>query len=398
MLKNKCLKNIILLLFFSIYFNMFQANAATINASSCYYNDVQVAINSASGGDTVIIPSGNCTWAGGSLTFSKEITVSGAGKDQTVLIMSNPNEFFYVTGTTNNLRITGFTFDGNNSGGGIQLKGNHHGFRIDNCKFINTCCGSINRPITVGEGYCDGVIDHNEFINNNSRTDVLVYGDSDEDWNRPIVLGGSDGVVFVEDNTFTYNNLNLSNPEHVMSSGYGGRYVFRYNTIDAAYGGSLHLGGVIDAHGYCFYGRGTVSYEIYNNTIESDHSYRGMFIRGGTGVIYDNTFIGDFVKKIHLTNLRSFWSCTGSGVSPSTCTEGYPCRDQINDLYMWNNKLGGNTVTATTMSDGSVPNHIQEGRDYFHFQKSEYTPFPYPHPLIHTDPVPSTVAGSDGGG
>ena len=111
MLNNKCLKNIILLIFFSIYFNIIQANAATINASSCSYNDVQVAINSASDGDNVIIPSGNCTWAGSSLTFSKEITVAGAGKDQTVIIMSNPNEFFYVTGTTNNLRITGITFE-----------------------------------------------------------------------------------------------------------------------------------------------------------------------------------------------------------------------------------------------------------------------------------------------
>jgi hypothetical protein len=102
-------------------------------------------------------------------------------------------------------------------------------------------------------------------------------------------------VIFVEDCTFTYtqdwaitNNL----AEHSISSNHGSRYVFRYNSIDVGYytnGGTTHMmGAPIDAHGSLEYPPGSVSYEIYGNTIKSAHSWRGIFIRGGTGVITTN--------------------------------------------------------------------------------------------------------------
>jgi len=376
--------------------------AAAHPTVSCDQNAVQTAINNANDGDTIYVDSGSCTWLSGVSWPNKGITIQGAGIDQTTIIIGSANTMFSITGSSNNLRITGFTLDLNNRAGmnlaGISIAGDHHNFRIDHNKITNS---GNQRPIRIS-GYCDGVIDHNEFYNNRF-TDVTVFAGGNltagnASWNRPFNLGESDGVTFVEDNTFTYDFCATDGPAgHAMSSGNGGRYVFRYNTINACYdpGPPAHqVGAPIDVHGACFFNpnsdddRGAVSYEIYGNTIESDTSYRGMFIRGGTGVIYDNRFVGNFAHEIDLTNYRSrVNNCVGNCGGCCDCSAGYPCLDQIKDLYIWNNTHGGNIVEPHVVSDSCVPTHIRENRDYF-FRAPEsgdniylYTPYTYPHPL-----------------
>ena len=55
----------------------FRVEAATINAANCSSSAVQTAINSASTGDTVVIPNGRCTWTSG-LSIGKQIALQGA--------------------------------------------------------------------------------------------------------------------------------------------------------------------------------------------------------------------------------------------------------------------------------------------------------------------------------
>ena len=60
------------------------AYAATYTAASCSTSDVQAAINSAAGGDTVIIPAGSCAWTSGVTISGKGITVTGQGSGRII--------------------------------------------------------------------------------------------------------------------------------------------------------------------------------------------------------------------------------------------------------------------------------------------------------------------------
>jgi hypothetical protein len=65
------------------------ARAATYTAGSCNTSDVQTAINSASAGDTVIIPGGTCTWTSGVAISGKGIYVQGQGGGRIVAYSSS---------------------------------------------------------------------------------------------------------------------------------------------------------------------------------------------------------------------------------------------------------------------------------------------------------------------
>ena len=102
------------------------ANGAVINASSCSNTSVQSAINSAASGDTVAVPTGNCTWTSTVTISGKAITLQGAGIGQTNVNDSTPGAALNITASsTNFVRVTGFTFikSANNSNGMVQIGG-----------------------------------------------------------------------------------------------------------------------------------------------------------------------------------------------------------------------------------------------------------------------------------
>ena len=65
------------------------AYAATYTAASCSTSAVQTAINSAAGGDTVIIPAGSCAWTSGVTISGKGITVTGQGSGRIIAYSSS---------------------------------------------------------------------------------------------------------------------------------------------------------------------------------------------------------------------------------------------------------------------------------------------------------------------
>jgi hypothetical protein len=329
----------------------------TVQAKSGSREDIQAAINAAPENGTVVIPQGTFDFRGGPIDIRKNITISGSGNKGTTIKKQSPMDFIFNVFTEGFFRLTNIVLDGDRKGGGVQLRSDNLNFRVDNSTIKNFETRGV-----MTHGTVKGLIDNNRF-EENAGYDVVVYGDNDRSWNRPVTLG-TDDAVYIEDNLFTHKTARNS---HSIASNRGSRYVFRYNTID---NGNQNTN-PIDAHGNWEYGRGSRSYEIYGNKVNSGHSYMGAFIRGGTGVIFDNEFKGSFTHPLVLENYRSF----------NVANEQYPSIDQINNLHIWNNKANGNEVTPFIHDRGRSREHIQHNRDYFTKKNENYTAFTYPHPM-----------------
>lgn len=340
-----------------ILFGTATSHAVTVEAESGSREDIQAAINEAPENATVVIPEGEFNWRGPRINIDKDITISGSGDKGTVLNKTSALDWFFNVVSEGFFRLTNIVLDGNRRGGGVQMRTDNLDFRIDNSTFRNFGTRAVQTY-----GGAKGLIDNNEFLENRP-TDIVVYGDNDKSWNEPLQLG-TDDAVYVEDNVFTHKTVSNS---HSIASNRGSKYVFRYNTIND---GDQNTN-PIDAHGNYYHGRGSRSYEIYGNEVNSGHSYMGMYIRGGTGVIFDNEMNGSFTHPLILENYRSFRQ---SNVR-------YPAPDQIHDLHIWDNEKNGEEVTPFMRDRGKVREHIKENRDYFLNPKADYTPYTYPHPM-----------------
>lgn len=390
------------------------AEAATITAASCSKSNVESAIAQAASGDTIQVPAGSSTWAD-YITVSKKLAIIGAGAGQTAI--SGPG--FRIGNGTDGVRISGFSFSSTSVStaiyaGASRSSTGSRNFRIDNCRFTGYAAW-----IQV-DGHCTGVIDNNEFFKCTGEG-IYVFGDDEAAWTRDSGLGTSD-FVFIEHNLFdTQGTLN----GHFILANFGGRPVIRYNTFKES--GGARSNDFIDMHGYCHgsYDRGTRAFEIYENTFIRDTNgcCRCLFLRGGTGVVYTNTFDesgGGFYwnsikTPVFMVDYRaSKWDGTKT-VCSSTCSksywcdsgEGHPCCDQIGrgkdkcsqsspcgqadePVYFWNNKLHTGAATPLVVHSGSAA-YIKEGVDYYTTQKPGYVPYAYPHPLVSGSTATTTT-------
>jgi hypothetical protein len=303
------------------------AHANTINAASCTDADVQAAINSASNGDTVVVPAGNCTWNTGVNTPSpaKNITIQGAGIGITnITDNASQGAAIVLNGSaTAVVRLTGFTFisSASHSNGMVQVYGRQTpnlfdvGFRFDH---NSTTIANANGTRGIFVQGIFGVIDHNTFnapAPSGSIQFVTITGSSDGSdggftpWMQPLTLG-TINAVYIEDNTFTY----VTTSEDSIDAYGGARIVIRHNTFNSA-----HIG---------FHGtdsgnrRSMFSFEIYSNTFINNSStkFRAATIRGGSGVIYNNTYGGTYGSWYGVT-LMIYRACPAldSGLSWGLC-------------------------------------------------------------------------------
>jgi len=318
---------LLVILFNSV--GILDVHAATINAESCSQTDVQRAIDSASDGDIVMVPDGECTWTTAvkigkviwtkPVTYkSKQIIVQGTGIDNTIVTVGDantPNDiaFSITTEEGKPVRISSFTFQGGVGTGEkgsqavIALRGTSKKWRIDHIKFNKVWY----RSIRIG-GYTFGVIDHNIFYKSGSA--IYVSLDNDASWNRPLGLG-TENAVYIEDNVFDFTS---AASRASVDSGGGARYVFRNNMTNST---------AMD-HGTETTGRSRsgFSFEIYNNIFANTEDWwSAMHIRGGTGVIFNNTATG-YQGMVHVDNYRDsdtykFWGkCDGT--SPYDMNDG----------------------------------------------------------------------------
>lgn len=285
-----------------------EVNAATIYAASCSQTDVQAAIDTASDGDTVVVPAGEATWDSGvDISDDKNILLQGAGTGFTIITRSSTGTAVDLEQTSS--RVTGFTF----YEGSIGANGGS-GWRVDHCNIISNegMVGVLVRG-TIQGVHPDGLVDHCIFQN----TRVVVIGsaamlfegpDQHYLWAQELDLG-TDEAVYVEDCTFTYTVFG-----NCMDANYGGKYVFRYNTVNDVY---------LEAHSVQGENRATIKWEIYNNTINQidRDMWTPFFLRGGTGVVFNNTLTGTWSSpSITLDNVRTFSDVSGGGL----CNGGSP--------------------------------------------------------------------------
>jgi hypothetical protein len=371
-----------------------------INTKSLLVEDIQAAIDTAISGDIIKLPEGTATWET-TLTIpdDKKITLFGKGVDKTIISTSENAPRTLINMSYSGSRVTNIGFElANDNGDGISVGG--IGWRIDNCKFDNMISHTIEGVVVWGtsrNSACPtGVVDHCEF--NSTRALVVGYAGllANEIWSEPLELG-TDNAVFIEDCIFNFKKFG-----NAIDANYGGRYVFRYNTLYDVY---------IEAHSVQGNNRAARSWEIYENIINKVELavWTPFFMRGGTGVIFNNTITGYWSSPtVTVDNRRSFetFSISGTcdGTSPWDGNEdasGYPARDQIgrstdawlwtesnpyptqtlDPMYQWNNLYNGSEIEVYVHNNCGI--HIKKNRDYYdNIAKPGYTPYEYPHPLI----------------
>jgi hypothetical protein len=374
--------------------------AATINAKSCSNSDIQSAISSAASGDTITVPSGNCTWTSTvTIPEDKTIKLIGAGSSNTIISRDNP----MVVSLSPNSRVSGFRFNLTGSGAPPMVVVRNIGWRVDHNYFDNQTGGSREGIIADGTNMImlpEGVIDNNTLV----ECRVGSYGmgsfaKQNIAWTEANNFG-TEHSVYVEDNIITRTSGNA------MDANNAAKYVFRYNKV---------TGVSIMAHSLqSTSGRGTKSWEVYGNSFTFNNSGEGAvigFMRGGTGMFYNNYVTGPHSANyvIEFDNVRSFKSgCYNNCYSTPTplaqdsglCDgksswdgnqsgeRGWPCRDQIGrgkdmgadssvigkatssePAYLWTNKRSTGASVAVVIGN-DCGNWIQADRDYYNHNAS----------------------------
>lgn len=336
--------------------------------------DVASAINSAHDGDTVTIPAGTWTWTSG-LIITKGITLQGAttitgdhttpmsATDGTIIVdnVARVNSGSYgrvlLVAITNQspFRVTGITFQGDpsnpnfnwqhvNQNGGLFISG-CQSLRIDHCHFNQLQANGV-----IDSDNNLGVIDHCihdpssgvEFLyvfNNKWGGGSNDYGDGS--WADAPYLG-SNKFLFIEDNTL--NNTTGIQTAAAVDSWAGGRYVLRYNTMNNM---------KVFNHGTESPGRARSCrvMEIYNNKITFNTSpwpSNGGTFRGGTGVVHDNAYFGNFdTPVINLQAYREFeafpYWIVATGYNPWD-------NNDPNGAYLTGTHTGSSGATTVTSS------------------------------------------------
>src|SRR5882724_2588032 len=304
--------------------------------------------NSAYDGDTITLPIGTFSWTT-TVNIAKNITVQGAGIDQTIIQdnvpRTNPTfgHIFDFSGS-GTWRLTGLTITfgivTDNASQSINAHGSSHAFRIDHVKMNDVY--ALHQIEISGDLW--GVIDHSNFIT--SRGNVGIYtghqnwggvGDyGDNSWAQPTNLGTSQ-FVFVEDNIYLCTAAGVQD----FVDGVGGsRYVGRHNTTT---NGSIGGGHGTDSGGRT---RSVRAFEVYNNTMNATSLFpMASYMRGGTGVIYSNTMTNFqyAAQGASYRDVDSFAPWGGcNGISPWDTTNG--------TLYVSGTHKGGNGV-ALVLTD-----------------------------------------------
>jgi hypothetical protein len=280
------------------------------------YTSVNTCVANAKTGDTINVSAGDGgTWTSVIQLGSKKLTIVGAGIDSTIIAGSSGSRVLELgTGgsTLSDMTITN---------GYIYADGQD--FIVGKIKFNNTestVYDGIQVFGIVANTHPTGVIHSCQFIN----TTVIVYGsyntmDSQAAvWALPYPVGDQRKMVYIEGNTFTKSIAGVAN---VIDGTMSARSVFRYNTVTSSASGT-NQALYIEAHSVQGdANRGYQRWEYYNNVINNteDIHYMPYRIRAGTGVVFNNSTIGNWsTNSIGYDNVRSYESRDTAGKCDGT--------------------------------------------------------------------------------
>lgn len=371
---------------------------ADVNAASCSQADVTSAINSASAGDRVLVPAGSCSWS--SMSIAKAVHLQGAGIDVTTIAVNENGITKQAAGV---IRITDFTFT--KSGGGNESKGFTIGGSWQSAEPV---VFADNKVSISGTGFLlldvpgGVIIAGNEFIGAWDDSFIQPKANSGQNsWSTADTFGDRDtnGKLnhYIEDNTF-YGGTNQG-----IDCDDNSRCVYRYNYL---------LYSSFNTHGWSTSPAGVRHFEVYNNhfdhqgsTAEIGNQNWSVWIRGGTGFIYNNQFAD--IAGSHWGNKTEmrFTIRGAEDVRPqgSCGNVSYPVPHQIGQNHNGTSyftdpiRWYGNTGTLATAADWNWGNPCgltfstfwQSGRDYvIGTAKEGYTAYTYPHPLLSGEPDP----------
>lgn len=387
------------------------AFGATITAASPAATDVQAAINSASDGDAVIVPSGSATWST-TVSVTKGITLIGGYNTNGLTVITQGGVvntiILFVNAPNKSVIVKNFTFVESYADSAtstfIEWQCNPNSFwRF--CSNNITCVGGMT---VYGSDIGTGLIDNNNFtFNQNDCVNIFGTGSGSNAWNYGTTYGTTN-YLFFEHNSVNCTDTTVYMPDGVIDCYSGAKFVFRYNIITNADWGWHGC----DSGSY----RSTHSYEIYGNIVVfngvNPPGWDDVFnSRGGTGLVFSNNIIGrtsgnlgfkmqyfrqstSYVPWGQMTGSNSYDGNTSGGSPP-----GYPGLDQqgrtgptvfysdhstqvLSPTYIWGN---------TGLTVGATDNTIQLNRDYYtNAPTFVYIPLAYPYPVDGGIQTPAT--------
>jgi hypothetical protein len=407
-----------------------EALGATVTAASCQSPAVQTAINSASSGDTVVIPAGRCAWNTGisitkwiRLTCAISSTTTGGGG---ACIIENKtgdaagSAIHIVDSAAGHIEIDNLAIVSDlrpaaglwmisvspgTNGKAILIHHNTFQFLRTNQGGIGALNFGVNRGVVYSNVLTQPMPNGPGYINPAAGIVVqLNASNASASWASVSTMGMLDTTgqnnVYVENNLISNFNVALTDCSE------GARMVFRYNTVQ----NSRLNGHGVDSGAY-----GCRHTEVYKNIFT--HYWdrvdpiepplpSHVFQRGGEHVVTQNDFGtinaphwgGNDLSPVSFQQwgIRSLpGPCyLGSYPYPHQIGQGYDGRATfVSGTYVWNNSGASNpnsrpfyqivheAATQCTGTPLSVYDFIKENRDVFLSAKPGYIPYTHPHPL-----------------
>lgn len=395
------------------------AFSKTITASGGTNSSVQTAIDSAVDGDTVMIPSGNFSWANG-INLKKPIQVFGAGDTTNIQNTGDATLVSMTPSSRGSVEFGKVKFTRNGSSTGLYI------FAADapgKPMLVHDAAFETSRFGTrsIDWGTNGGVIYDCTFVSlDKSDNSGIAFKNpsSDSAWHEVDCMGmadtNGDKNTYLEDCTF--KDIFLQALDFDDNS----RTVMRHCTFDNS---------AIASHGQETSSVGARQWEVYENTFiftggsnnnPSPQQYPlnmnlFLFIRGGGPGVCFNNKIPDISSsawgnkaeiKFNLYNIRR------RGQVP--CQTEHPAARQIgwgsdasgklvlSPVYFWGNTGTGNYNNPALEdynpdecgSNLHTADFVQKNREFYvNTPKPGYTPFTYPHPLRSgSGPQPTPTA------
>ena len=420
-----------------VVWNGFSALATTFNSDGTSINIQYIHDNLAQNGDTITIPAGSFTWGLNSVSITKGITLRGAGSSLTHVSLPAHPCVHIAKNASSLIRILNIDFVSN---AGQPLP---HPVVIDGPWpngqpiVVQNCTFTLSNDTYLFDIFVAGgvIFSHNTLNSSTWQSGLLTIKDATHtnSWTTADSIGAHDtnGLlnVYVEDHTQYGGGL--------CDADDNARIVVRHSSF-------------IESSGFNSHGRDTSPYgmrhfEIYNNSFTfPDKTCSGcgnfclsnipwyIWIRGGTGVIYENSFehlfsqcwgtkheIGLSIRGAedarpqgtcadvrypvpaqlgqnhngvsYFTDPIWFWNNTGTVVNvESQWSWGNPCIFDWNTFFQWG-RDANNTSLALPIT---LPPNGGTVSGLGGTAKPGYAPFTYPHPLAvaNSTPTPTPTA------
>jgi hypothetical protein len=370
-------------------------------------------------GDTITVSAGSYT-ASTVTNVTKAVTITASGT-VTVTCGSDTDNMIHFTETTAGVeKLTGFIFA---SGSCSETNFGSH--------FILLTTATNGRPVLIGSNTFNGqysairaetnrgVIYQNTFdarpyagsIITTEALQAKCEASCATSWSSNSTLGvlDTDG----EHNLYFETNTIYQHTTETIDMDGSSRTVIRHNTFDNS---------GMTSHGTDTGNYGNRQWQISDNTFiftnfgDNDGHLTApldylIFIRGGTGVIFNNVLPdvissawGDKAElKFQIQNLRRNagpYPCWAGGypsprqigfghVTGAAGSDGFTYLGDSDPVYIWSN-TGTGSATPQLNDYGpdecgggpAMTTFVQQNRDWFAGTKSGFTEYTYPHPLI----------------